>query len=106
MRIHIAGGLTTQAFEIGQALAGRLGLDYLSAPHNFKFPVTYTEDTESIMQFWNSHEDCVVNALSIPIEGNDDAVHILLERDSLDSLLKLFCTLKMYLISYPVQVRL
>lgn len=81
MRIHIAGGLTTQAFEIGQALAGRLGLDYLSAPHNFKFPVTYTEDTESIMQFWNSHEDCVVNALSVPIEENDDAVHILLESE-------------------------
>lgn len=81
MRIHIAGGLTTKAFEVGQALAGRLGLDYLSAPHNFRFPIEYTEDKSSIIDFWNSHEDCVVNALSVPIEEDDDAVHILLESE-------------------------
>lgn len=81
MRIHIAGGLTTKAFEIGQALASRLGLDYLSAPHNFKFPVTYTEDRAAVLNFWESHEDCVVNALSIPIMENDDAIHIMLESE-------------------------
>ena len=81
MRIHITGGLTARSHEIAQSLAGRLGLDFMSTQHNFLFPVSYKEDATNLMLFWDTHEDCVVNALSIPVDPDDDAIHILLESE-------------------------
>lgn len=81
MRIHIAGGVTSRSYQVGKSLASRLGLDFMSAPYTISFPVAYKEDTDRLTEFWNTHSDCVVNALSTPIEEMDGAIHIKLESE-------------------------
>lgn len=81
MRIHIAGGNTSMAYNVAVSLSGRLGLDFMSADPHIHFPVSYSENEKELLDFWNTRDDCVVNALSIPVAEDDGAIHVLLTNE-------------------------